>query len=92
MSGSNVNNISNVTITYSAGSVTNQTASVSKTDLQNGTGYLEEVPGITDENKNRASFVFSYTYRSGRTTYTYKSDELTISDVMSTKTIIFEQQ
>lgn len=91
LSGSNVNNISNVTITYSAGSVTNQTASVSKTDLQNGTGYLE-VPGITDENKNSASFVFSYTYKSGKTTYTYKSDELTISDVMSTKTINFTQQ
>ncbi len=89
LDGTNINSVSNITITYTAGSVTNQTASVSKTNLQNGTGYLE-VPGVTDENSG--SFVFSYTYRSGWTTYTYKSDELTISDVMSSRTINFEQQ
>lgn len=76
LSGSYVNNISNVTITYSVGSVTDQTASVLKTDLQNGMCELV-VPGITDENSG--SFVFSYR----RYTTTYRSKAQDLKTVMS---------
>ncbi len=79
LNGTNINYVSNITITYSAGSVTNKTASVSKTDLQNGMCELV-VPGITDENSG--SFVFSYR-RNNTSGTTYKSSAQNVKTVMS---------
>ncbi|MBR5825387.1 MAG: hypothetical protein IKY67_14740 [Paludibacteraceae bacterium] len=69
-----------ITITYSAGSVSNKTKTVSASDLSSG-GCELECAGITSENSG--SFVFSYTYN--RTTY--ESSTLKVSDIIIDTTI-----
>ena len=75
---------SSITITYTAGSNTReQTTSARKSDLTGGT-YKLVCPGITSADSG--SFVFSYT--SGKKTY--KTEALTVAEVMANKSLTFE--
>lgn len=79
----NSSNDTEITITYTAGSITDGTATATRRQLTNG-GYELVVPGITD--MNEGSFVFSYRYNY------YKSTVFTTTQVMDPTTINFTRQ
>ena len=72
-SSNNLSKINSFTITYTAGSVSNKTATVTRDELTKG-GYELKVLGITDQNSG--SFVFSYGS-------SYKTTAKTVADVVS---------
>ena len=87
--GSNSPNANNttITVTYTSSSGSTKTETLTRKNLTDGGKDLVML-GITDE----GSFVFSYTTGTGNNKKTYKSQALTVAEVMANTKLDFTEQ